>query len=1123
MLMNSINNKIVLFLFSFSHKGKRIQTGFLLVLLIFLSQSTIQAQSISGTTVAGAPVCAGSEIIVSFTATNSPGNKYDNNTIYTLYLSSSSGSSFTQIAVDFSTTEVSYSNGANASTSISQTVTIPSSTSAGTNYTIAVGSTSPSFDASSGVGATAPFEIKALPSVPGVISGAAMQCPAFTAQTYSIAPVVGASAYTWTVPLGWSITSGAGTRTIIVTTGSAGQNGDITVTTENSCGASAAQTLAVTVSPTTPVAPIPIAGSNSACTSITASWSSSVSATRYFLDISNSSSFGTFVSGYNNRSVGNVLTSSVTGLIAGTTYYYRVRATNSCGTSASSAVISYETAAPSPSILGTIAGTATQCSEATGQSYSVAAVTNATNYNWTVPTGWSITSGSGTTSIIVTTGSAAQNGNITVTADNSCGMSAVSSFPVTVVSCINKWKGSISSDWNSPGNWTQNLVPAVDANIVFDDLPENDCYMDQDRTVMNITNSQTTYSIVVNGYKLSIKGNLLFSGGATIDASALDSKIQFSGATVQTINSGVFKNDAVYNLDINNLNNVLLRGNLRLFNNLTTTSGLFDAFTNSPTIIYTGSTLQTIGSNQFLGGKVDKLIVNNAIGVNVNTNFSITNALVINAGKKLSVSSLNQLTVLGTISNNGGASGLTLKSDTNGTASLIHNSDNVPATVQRYISGPIEGWHFMSSPVFDQGISGSWLPMGSYGTGNSATGTGYDLYVWDEPSFSFKYKQDATVIGWNSVHPGINFNVGRGYLYSVQEKNPTKEFIGNLNNGSLNCPMSNTATVDPLLVDLMGFNLVGNPYPSSIDWQAASGWDRTILEVSGGGNDMWVWNPSANNYGVFNSVSGVGTNSISRYLAPMQGYFVKAASNGNLVFDNTVRVHDGAGNWFKNSGIKNSGIRIAVKSEDGNGADEALIQFGYSDSNQGASKLFSHVSSAPSLYLSLDRKNYSVRYLTNTAENNSVPMEFKAGKEGGYKLVFNFDSKEFDFIQLEDRLLKTYTSIKPSSSYLFKSSKEYNVSRFVLHFTAAEITTKNELDGLVYMDGSQIAVDLKGVNGQTEIKVFDNTGKLILQKNWEGSVLTKLDLNLATQILLVRLINEKGTSSTKVLYNPLQK
>jgi hypothetical protein len=149
-------------------------------------------------------------------------------------------------------------------------------------------------------------------------------------------------------------------------------------------------------------------------------------------------------------------------------------------------------------------------------------------------------------------------------------------------------------------------------------------------------------------------------------------------------------------------------------------------------------------------------------------------------------------------------------------------------------------------------------------------------------------------------------------------------------------------------------------------------------------------------------------------------------------------------------------------------------------------------------------------------------VEFKAGKEGVYKLVFNFDSKEFDFIQLEDRLLKTSTSLKPVGSYLFKSSKEDSVSRFVLHFSAAEIPTVKELNGLVYMDGSQIAVDLKGINGQTEIKLFDIAGKLILQKYLEGSGLTKLDLNLATQILLVNLTNEKGASSTKVLFSPLK-
>ena len=693
---------------------------------------------------------------------------------------------------------------------------------------------------------------------------------------------------------------------------------------------------------------------------------------------------------------------------------------------------------------------------------------------------------------------------------------------VTVNSCINKWKGSISTDWNNAGNWTLNLVPAVAANIVFDDVPANDCYLDQNRLVTNITNSQEVYGIVLNGNKLTLKGNLLFSGGAKIDASSSNSTMQFSGSAVQLINTGVFKNAAVYNLDVNNSNNVVLSGNLRLLNNLTATTGLIDAFTNSPTVIYAGNTLQTIEDNQFLGEKIYNLTVDNLIGVNVNTNFTIENTLLINANKIVSVASLYQFTALGTISNNGGISGLILKSNAKGTASLIHNTDNVPATVERYVSGPTEGWHFLSAPVSNQVISGSWLPMGSYGTGNTATGTGFDLYVWDEPSFSFKYKLDTTLIGWDSVHSRPNFVAGRGYLYSVQETNPTKAFIGNLNNGPVNYPITFTETLDPKLVTLKGFNLVGNPYPSSIDWQAASGWDRTKLEVSGGGSDMWIWNPTANNYGVFNSASGVGTNSISRYIAPMQGYFVKAANNGNLIFDNSVRNHTGAGNWFKNTRIKNPVIRIAVESVAGNGADEALLQFGYSDSNQGTSKLFSHVSSAPSLYLSLDDKKYSVRYLTNTTENNAVPMEFKAGKEGVYKLVFNFDSKEFDFIQLEDRLLKTVTSVKPVSSYLFKSSMEDSVSRFVLHFTAAEIATEKELNALVYMDGSQIAVDLKGINGQTEIKLFDISGKLILEKYLEGSVLTKLDLNLAPQILLVRLTTVKGVSSTKVLFSPLK-
>jgi hypothetical protein len=671
---------------------------------------------------------------------------------------------------------------------------------------------------------------------------------------------------------------------------------------------------------------------------------------------------------------------------------------------------------------------------------------------------------------------------------------------------VNVWKGSISQNWATVGNWTRNLIPVTDESIVFDEIPLNDLILDEDKSVLNITNSQSTYGIVLNGKKLTLKGGLFFSAGGTIDASAPNSTMQFSGSAVQSINTAVFKNDAVYNLNINNLNNVVLNGNLRLLNNLTLTSGKLDAFTNSPQITYAGNAVQTIAINQFLGEKV-------------------YNSLVINNGKKLSVSSLYQLTAMGTISNNAGTAGLILKSDASGTASLLHNSNDVPATVQRYISGPVEGWHFLSSPVSNQAISGSWLPVGSYGTGNVLTGTGYDLYLWDEPSYSFKYKQDASPIGWNSVHPGSNFSVGRGYLYSVQALNPTKEFQGNLNNGIINYPITITTPptpVDPILDNLKGFSLVGNPYPSSVDWQAASGWDRSKLEVSAaGGNDMWVWNPTANNYGVINSASGLGTNSISRYLAPMQGYFVKAATAGNLGFDNTVRVHTGAGNWFKNSGVKKGVIRIAVQSEDGSGADEALIQFGYSDSKQGASKLFSHVVTAPSLYMSSNRKDYSVRYMTDTADNNSVPVEFKAGKNGFYNLAFSYDSKEFDFVQLEDRLLKTYTSVNPTSSYSFTATIKDSANRFVLHFSEVETSTENELAAFVYMSGGQMAIDLKAVDVQTEVSVFDITGKLLLQKELEGAAVHKLDLNIATQVLVVRLKNEKGGLKTKVIYNHL--
>ena len=80
---------------------------------------------------------------------------------------------------------------------------------------------------------------------------------------------------------------------------------------------------------------------------------------------------------------------------------------------------------------GSITGPTTVCALSTGNVYSVAAVTNATGYHWTVPPGYTITSGQGTTSITVTIGTT--GGAICVAAYNDCYRSAMSCSTISML------------------------------------------------------------------------------------------------------------------------------------------------------------------------------------------------------------------------------------------------------------------------------------------------------------------------------------------------------------------------------------------------------------------------------------------------------------------------------------------------------------------------------------------------------------------------------------------------------------------------------------------------------------------------------------------------------------------
>jgi len=169
--------------------------------------------------------------------------------------------------------------------------------------------------------------------IPGAISGASYVCSGST-KTYSISAVLNATSYHWVVPYGSTISGGQGTTEITVAFGAT--SGNVGVSSENGCGRSEYNNLAVEV------------------------------------------------------------------------------ATNTL---------------PQP---GAISGNTFVSSGAT-ETYSIASVSGATNYQWTVPTGSSITSGQGTTSISVNLGTT--SGNVSVTAANNCGNSDARTLYVTIFVC----------------------------------------------------------------------------------------------------------------------------------------------------------------------------------------------------------------------------------------------------------------------------------------------------------------------------------------------------------------------------------------------------------------------------------------------------------------------------------------------------------------------------------------------------------------------------------------------------------------------------------------------------------------------------------------------------------------
>jgi hypothetical protein len=262
--------------------------------------------------------------------------------------------------------------------------------------------------------ATAAVVVRQTPAITGASGTGPLTCGG-TSGTISITGLTASTAYTATFLKGTASQNGSGTTDasgVLTLTGLGQGSYSNFVVTSNGC-ASAAFAGPVTLSDP----PIPVAPTASSNSPVCQGGTVNLSVTGLAGAIFSWTGPGSFTS--------TSATPTVTNLTSAKAGNYNVTQTIAgCVSPAATAVVVMN---PLPSQPGTITGPASPCLGSTN-TYSIASVTNASSYVWTIPSTWTST-GSGL-SISAVTGTGA--GTISVVAVNGCGNSTARTFSVTV-------------------------------------------------------------------------------------------------------------------------------------------------------------------------------------------------------------------------------------------------------------------------------------------------------------------------------------------------------------------------------------------------------------------------------------------------------------------------------------------------------------------------------------------------------------------------------------------------------------------------------------------------------------------------------------------------------------------
>jgi len=361
--------------------------------------------------------------------------------------------------------------------------------------------------------------------------------------------------------------------------------------------------------------------------------------------------------------------------------------------------------------------------------------------------------------------------------------------------------------------------------------------------------------------------------------------------------------------------------------------------------------------------------------------------------------------------------------------------------------------------------------------------------------------------GW--VAASGNMTPGLGY---ISQNGGTVSITGTMNNGPTGTPLNIDVLKNAGVSNNVGYNLIGNPFPSSLDAASflttnSSVIDGVIYLWDDDGSNGLGWDASQDyvTWNMMGAVSGPNSSTVfDGHISSCQGFFVDKLNTGTdpVEFRNSMR---GTQNdaFFRQSDIPKLWVSVTNSQ---NHYNETLIGFP-DDATEGidwgydARKLKGHTNIA--LYSYVQDDKYAIQGLPHPqSEDRVVPLGLDAGIAGEHTFRLKTIEllEEAVVIYLEDRELNIFQNLRIDDTYVFTSETSNEINRFFLHFTPPLSISTTEQG----CDGNDGVINLHQYGSQVwEFQLKDDSGALVAQGDELNGELTLSGLDAGIYTLLL--------------------